>query len=73
MRKLFIVGVARTGSKVYTNILNQSEECNIALELQFKVPRLIRKDVSRIIKAVLPDFSNKSNIPKLSELLVNLS
>jgi len=40
MKKVFIVGVARTGSKVYTNILNQRREYNIALELQFKVPRL---------------------------------
>jgi hypothetical protein len=44
MEFLFIVGVARTGSKIYTNILNEYSQINVTSELHFLCPRWIRKD-----------------------------
>lgn len=42
---VFILGVARTGSKIYKNILNENSDIDIIEELQFLVPAFIRKDV----------------------------
>lgn len=43
-RFVFIVGVARTGSKIYMTVLNRFSEIDVVNELHYLAPRFIRRD-----------------------------
>ncbi len=43
-RFVFVVGVARTGSKIYMTMLNRFSEIDIVNELHYLAPRFIRRD-----------------------------
>ena len=47
---VFIIGIARTGSKIYKNMLNKYSEINILNELHFLSPKWIRKDFRWFVK-----------------------
>jgi len=66
---VFILGIARTGSKIYQNILNTESEINIMMELHFLAPRLIRKDFRFTVEKKIRDLKVDSNIPKLIDLM----
>ena len=44
MKFVFIIGIARTGSKVYMNIITNHSDINILSEMHYLAPRWIRKD-----------------------------
>ncbi len=44
MERLFIIGIARTGSKIYMSILNDFSDIDIVNELHYMAPRIVRKD-----------------------------
>ena len=43
----FIVGMPRTGSKIYKNLINDNTDINISAEIFFLTPPWIREDVAR--------------------------
>ena len=45
----FIVGLPRTGSKIYMNVLNAYSEINVAPEIFFLTPGWIRADFERVM------------------------
>ena len=44
---IFMVGLPRTGSKMYRNVLNAHQDVCITSELLVKTPRFSRTDVMR--------------------------
>lgn len=53
MEHIFIVGVARTGSKIYRNVINGCTDIDTLNELHYLSPRWIRQDFRRTVsKAV---------------------
>ena len=69
MEFVFIIGIARTGSKIYVNILNEYSEYNVLSELHFLAPRWIRKDFRYYFKKYLGDIKTKNNVLKLIDLM----
>lgn len=69
MEYVFIIGVARTGSKIYMNILNQNSDINILTELNFFAPRWIRKDFRYYVKKYLKNIKTKTDVFKLTDLM----
>ncbi len=49
---VFIVGCARTGSKLHADMLNQNSKINLVDELHFLAPRWVRKDFRQQAKLV---------------------
>ncbi len=70
MDYVFIIGTARTGSKIYMNLLNEYSEINIVGELGFldKFPNKIRNNVKSTIKSKIGNIEDESDIDKLIEL-----
>jgi hypothetical protein len=69
MKSVFILGPARTGSKIYMNILNEHTSIDIMPELHFLSPFWIRKDFVSTVKKSVGDLNLDANIPKLINLL----
>lgn len=44
MEYVFIVGIARTGSKIYSTMLNDHSDVDIVSELHYLAPRIVRRD-----------------------------
>ncbi len=49
---IFIVGCARTGSKLHADMLNASSEINLTDELHFLAPRWVRNDFRKQVELV---------------------
>lgn len=69
MEFVFFFGVARTGSKIYANILNVNSEINVLNELHFLSPRWIRKDFRYYVKKYIGTIKNKTDVLKLIDLM----
>jgi len=69
IKPVFIVGCARTGSKIYKNIINEFSPIDIMHELHFLAPSWIRKDFVSKVKENIGDLEKDSNIPKLIDLM----
>ena len=50
MQYVFIVGIARTGSKIYMSTLNKHSDIDIVSELHYLAPRYIRRDAITTLK-----------------------
>ena len=69
MEFVFIIGVSRTGSKIYMNVLNQNSDINLLTELNFFAPRWVRKDFRYYVKKYLGDINSKTDVLKLIDLM----
>jgi len=69
MKPVFIVGMPRTGSKIYKNIINAHTPINISPEIFFLTPKWIRSDFLRTAKRLVGDMTRDENIAKLSDLI----
>ena len=69
MEFVFIIGIARTGSKIYKNILNEYSEINVLNEMHFLAPRRVRKDFRYYIKKYFGDIKTKTDVSKLVDLM----
>lgn len=69
MEFVFIIGVARTGSKIYKNILNEFSKINIMNEMLFLAPRWVRKDFRYYTKKYIGDIKTKSDVTNLIDLM----
>lgn len=69
MEFVFIIGIARTGSKIYKNILNEHSEINILNELHFLAPRWIRKDFRYYFKRYFGNINSKNDVSKLIDIM----
>jgi hypothetical protein len=69
MEFAFIIGIARTGSKIYMNILNKYSEIDILTELHFFAPRLVRKDFRYYVKKNVGTIKTKNDVLKLINLM----
>ena len=50
MEHVFIVGIARTGSRIYMSTLNDHSDIDIITEVHYLAPRYIRKDAVTALK-----------------------
>ena len=66
---VFILGCARTGSKIYMKIINDYSTINITPELHFLTPFWIHKDFVSSVKENIRDLEKDSNIPKLIDFM----
>ena len=66
---VFIIGIARTGSKIYRNILNEYSEINVLNEMHFLAPRWVRKDFRYYFKKYLGDIKTKTDVSNLIDLM----
>lgn len=69
MKKVFIIGTARTGSKIYKNLLSNYSDINISGEIHLLEPAWLRKDLKGIIKKKVGSLESDSNVNQLLELL----
>jgi len=69
MEFVFIIGIARTGSKIYKNILNEYSEINVLNEMHFLAPRWVRKDFRYYFKKYSGDIKTKTDVLNLIDLM----
>lgn len=69
MQKIFIIGVARTGSKVIRNIVNMNPLVNISLELHWKRPKFINKDASSIFHNYIQKCNKMNSYRELADAI----
>jgi hypothetical protein len=69
MEFVFIIGIARTGSKIYMNILNKHSEIDVLTELHFLAPRWVRKDFRYYVKKNIGNINTKNDVLKLMNLM----
>lgn len=69
MKFVFIIGVARTGSKIYRNIINNNTNMNILNELHYISPRWIRKDFISSTKDIRGRCKASGDIEALVDFL----
>ncbi len=64
---IFIIGVGRTGSKIYMNILNQHPDVNISPEMHFWTP--VHRDFLDVLEEEIGDLEKEENLEKLMEYM----
>lgn len=69
MQYVFIIGIARTGSKIYKNILNEWSDIHVSNELHFLFPPWIMKDFRTYVDEKIGNLKIDSNIPPLINLM----
>lgn len=69
MELVFIIGVARTGSKIYRNIINNNTDINILNEMHYISPRWIRKDFIHSTKKYMKKAKKNNNYDELINIL----
>lgn len=62
MELVFIVGIARTGSKIYMSSLNDHTDIDIVNELHFLAPRYVRGDVVRSLNLHSTPLTGSSRV-----------
>ncbi|WP_169513380.1 sulfotransferase family protein [Flexithrix dorotheae] len=66
---IFIVGMPRTGSKIFKNIVNHNSNINISPEIFFITPSWIRHDFINLTKSKLGRIESEENLQKLVNLM----
>lgn len=66
---IFILGLSRTGSKIYLKTLNNFTNINITPELNFLTFSWTRKDFTSMVLKNIGNLKKDSNIPKLIDLM----
>ncbi len=62
---IFIVGMPRTGSKVYQNIISSNSDIHISNEIHYINPKWIRKDAASIIDDEIGKIDSEAKLQKL--------
>jgi hypothetical protein len=73
LEPVFIVGLARTGSKLYRDILDQNTEIDVLNELHYCVPRWIKKDFRHAARPALSATSREQRASHLVRLMFSES
>ena len=68
MKYIFIVGCAKTGSKLLRRILMTHPDLNLLDELHFLVPRWVKKDFVHHARAFAP-LTDSDNLHRLIEFM----
>ncbi|UZS00185.1 sulfotransferase family protein [Chondrinema litorale] len=66
---VFIVGMPRTGSKIYKNIINYHSDINISPEIFYLTPNWIRKDFIQLTQSLIGETSSDNSLDKLASLM----
>src|SRR5688572_9166151 len=65
----FIVGMPRTGSKIYMNLINAYTEINISPEIQFRMPAWIRGDFMDVTRREVGDLQDDADLARVADLV----
>lgn len=66
---VFIVGIARTGSKIYMSMLNRYADIDVVNELHYLAPVYIRRDFVRTVQRHLGPRPRNDNVGSLVRLM----
>ncbi|MCD6322764.1 MAG: sulfotransferase [Clostridiales bacterium] len=69
MELVFVIGVARTGSKIYRNIINNNTNINILNELHYLSPRWIRKDFITSTRNIIKKSEESGDLTEFIDYL----
>ena len=69
MKPVFIIGAARSGSRIYLSLFNFHTEIDMIEEPHIFNPRWLRPDFVRSTKRKLSDLKSDKNIDKLMDLM----
>jgi hypothetical protein len=65
----FIVGMPRTGSKIYMKLINAFTDINISPEIQFAAPAWIRNDFMRITRREVGEARGDADAARIADLV----
>ncbi|CAN0537860.1 unnamed protein product, partial [Scytosiphon promiscuus] len=66
---VFIVGMPRTGSKIYKNIINFNSGINISPEIFFLTPKWIRDDFIETVKKRIGEIKSEQDLLMMVDLM----
>ena len=69
MKKVFIIGVTRSGSKLHQKTLNKNSKINISSEIGFLNPWWLGPDFKRVVENKIGDLKNNSNVDMLIDMM----
>jgi len=69
LKPVFIVGMPRTGSKIYQFAINDNSEVKISHEIFFLAPQWSRKDVQSIIRDEIGALDNDQSLEQLADMI----
>jgi len=71
MEYVFIVGLPRTGSKIYMSIINDFSDIDIVREMHYLAPRFIRKSAVSSLRLEQQPLSNPERVERAIERMYN--
>jgi len=69
LQPVFIVGMPRTGSKIYKNIINHHSTINISPEIFYLTPKWIREDFVSVSQSLIGELNNDQDLERLTSLM----
>jgi hypothetical protein len=69
MTYVFIIGIARTGSKIYMSALNQFSDIDIVNEMHYLAPWYVRKDATRSLRLRSEPLTSPARVERAVELM----